>query len=106
MKILVNKKEIHIKYADNFKDKLVGFMFYKKEIDFGICFKGVRSIHTFFMFQKIDVIQTDINNKIIDIYKDVPSNRIIIGKRNVFNTYELPLGSAKYYKIGDYLISL
>ena len=103
MKILVNKNEINIKYADSYKDKLIGFMFYKKKINYGICFKNVKSIHTFFMMQNIDVIQTDINNKIISIYENVPKNKVIIGKKNVYNTYELPLGTAKFYKVDDYI---
>lgn len=103
MKIMVNNEEIPLKYAKSFKDKLIGFMFYKKKIDYAICFENTRSIHTFFMFQNIDIIQTDKENKIISIYKNVKNNKVIIGPKEVFKTYELPINKAKYYKIGDYI---
>lgn len=103
MKIIINNKSYQVKIARSFKDKLIGFMFYKKKIDNIICFNNTNSIHTFFMYQPIDVIQTDNDNKIIAIYKNVKSNKIIIGNRKIKKTFELPINTAKYFKLDEYM---
>ena len=90
-----------IKCCKNFKDRLIGFMFKRKKIDFGLCFPKCNSIHTFFMFQAIDVVMTDINHQIKYIYPKLKPWKIISPKRNVYYTYELPLGSANNLKIND-----
>ena len=76
-------------------------MFKRKKINYGICFPKCNSIHTFFMFQSIDVIMTDINNKILYIYPNFKPWKIILPKKNVYYTYELPLGSTTKFKIND-----
>ncbi len=90
-----------IKSYKNFKNRLLGLMFIQKKIDFGICFPKCNSIHTFFMFQSIDVIMTDIDNKILYIYAELKPWKIILPKKNVYYTYELPLGYVKDFKIND-----
>ena len=49
-------------------------------------------IHTFFMKTKIDVVLTDKNGKILYIYKSLKPNRIILPKKHVAYTYEMPEG--------------
>ena len=99
--ILVCKKAINIKMCDKFFNRLKGFMF-KKNINYGLCFNKCNSIHTFFFFFKIDVIMTDKNNKILYIFNNLGPCRIILPKKNVYYTYEIPNGYNSY-KIGDYL---
>lgn len=99
--ILVCKMNINIKMCDSFFKRLKGFMF-KKNIDYGLCFKKCNSIHTFFMFKKIDVIMTDKDNKILYIFNGLGPCRIILPKKNVYYTYEIPNGY-NTYNIGDYL---
>ena len=91
---------VKIKEAKDFKDRLLGFMF-KKNINHGLLFKKCRSIHTFFMKENIDVILTDKNGAIIKIYYNLKPNRIILPKKNVYYTYELPAGFIKNLKIND-----
>ncbi len=76
-------------------------MFKRKKINYGICFPKCNCIHTFFMFQSIDVIMTDINHKILYIYPNFKPWKIILPKKNVYYTYELPLGSTSKFKIND-----
>lgn len=76
-------------------------MFIRKKLDFGVCFPNCNSIHTFFMFQSIDVVMTDINNKILYIYQNFKPWKIILPKKNVYYTYELPLGSTHNLNIND-----
>lgn len=76
-------------------------MFKKKKIDYGLCFPRCNSIHTFFMLQPIDVIMTDKNNKILYIYSNLKPWKIILPKKNVYYTYELPIGSTNDLKVND-----
>lgn len=98
---LVCKKIIEIKNCDNFFHRLKGFMF-KKNINYGLCFYKCNSIHTFFMKEKIDVIMTDKNNNVLYTFNHLKKNRIILPKKNVVYTYEIPNGFNTYNK-GDKL---
>lgn len=77
-----------IKEAKTFFQKLKGLMF-KKNFDYILKFK-TNGIHTFFMKIKIDVVLTDKNGNILYIYKSLKPNRIILPKKNVTYTYEMP----------------
>lgn len=98
--ILKCDKDIEIKQCNNFFSKLMGFMF-KKNFNYGLCFK-CKSIHTFFMRENIDVIMTDKNNKVLYIFNNLGKYRIILPKKGVYYTYELP-SNYNIYNIGDYL---
>lgn len=52
------------------------------------CFPKCNSIHTFCMFQSIDVIMTDKKNQILYAYENVKPNHIILPKKKVYYTYE------------------
>ncbi len=80
---------VKIKEAHGFLDKFIGLMF-KKNIKDGLLLKNCKSIHTFFMFDKIDVIATDKNDKIIKTYKKVKPWRVLIAPKGTKNIYELP----------------
>lgn len=95
------KKDIEIKICTNFFNKLIGLMF-KKNFNYGLCLKKCNSIHTFFMLKKIDVIMTNKENKILYIFNNLGPCRIILPKKNVYYTYEIPNG-LNTYNIGDYL---
>ena len=100
MYLFVNKKKIEIIDCLSFSSRLMGFMFQKDKIKAGKRFPKCNSIHTFFMKQEIDVIMTDKNNKIVKIFKP---NRIILPQKNVYYTYELPVGVSNFYKVNDIL---
>lgn len=82
-------KNLQIKEAENFKERLFGLMF-KKNINHGLLFRNCKSIHTFFMLEEIDVIATDKNDKIIKKYKNIKPWKILIAPKNTKNIYELP----------------
>ena len=79
--------------------RLTGLMG-KKNINYGMFFPNVSSIHTFFMKESIDVI--GLNNKMIvtSIYENVKPNKILILK-DAKHTLELPKGKSKHYHIGQ-----
>lgn len=102
MEIIIDNKKIKIYKAFNFYKALKGFMF-KKNIDYGLIFK-TSSIHTFFMKENIDIIQTDKKYNILRIYKNLPKNKIIWPKKNIYYTFELPVNSINNIKEKDRLI--
>lgn len=101
---LVNpKRKIILQECNTFGKRFIGFMFHKRKITTGKRFSKCNSIHTFFMFQEIDVIMTNRNNQIIKMYPNLKKGRIILPQKFVYYTYELPINTCKYYQIGHYL---
>ncbi len=82
-------KNIKIKEAKGLLNRFIGLMF-KKNITYGLLFRNCRSIHTFFMFDKIDVIATDKNDNVIKKYPSLKPWKILIAPKGTKNIYELP----------------
>ena len=85
--------------AKTYMQKLTGLMG-KKNINYGMFFPGVSSIHTFFMKESIDVIGLNDAMIVTSIYENVRPNKILILK-NANHTLELPKGKSKRYHIGQ-----
>ncbi len=81
---------IKIKECRKFKDRLLGLMF-KKNIDYGIKIPNCNSIHTFFMFNEIDIFMCDKDDNILYTYYNVKPFRIIWPKKNIKTIYEIPI---------------
>jgi len=81
---------MEVKTYNKHFDKFKGLMF-KKDFDYGVRIR-CNGIHTFFMFENIDVVLTDKENKIIKVYYNLKPNKIILPKKNVYYTYEFPTG--------------
>ena len=92
-----NKDKVSFKIIEcnNIFNRFKGFMFKKDIINYGLLFKKCNSIHTFFMYQHLDIIITDINHNIIYLKENLAPNRIILPKKNGYYTYELPVGSIR-----------
>lgn len=90
MKLIYDNKCIEIKNCNTFFSRLKGFMF-KKNIDCALLFNNCNSIHTFFMKNNIDVIMCDKENTILYYYNNVSKNKIILPKKMVYKTIELPV---------------
>lgn len=101
MELKIDNKLIEIKKMNKFKDKFFGFMG-KENFSHGLLFR-CNGIHTFFMKETIDVILTDNKYKILYLYKNLKKNKIILPKRDVYYTIELPSNSIGNLNIGDYL---
>lgn len=102
MKIIIDNKEIKLEKAFTFYKSLMGFMF-KKDISYGLIFK-TSSIHTFFMKENIDVIQTDKYYNVIRVISNLKKNKIVLPRKNIYYTIELPKNTIKTIKKGDKLI--
>lgn len=85
--------------AKTYMQKLTGLMG-KKNINYGMFFPGVSSIHTFFMKESIDVIGLNDAMIVTSIYENVKPNKILILK-NANHTLELPKGESKRFHIGQ-----
>ena len=103
MYVVIGKKKIKVEECKGFLNRLKGFMFKLDPIKEGLRFSKCSSIHTYFLFQNIDVIMTDKEHNIIKLYPNLMSERIILPKRKVYYTYELPVGSIQNLKIKDKL---
>ncbi len=86
---MLKYKNIKVKEAKGFYQRLMGLMF-KKNFNYGLLFKKCRSIHTFFMLKNIDVVATDENDNIIKIYKNVKPFKVIIAPKKTKQIYEFP----------------
>ena len=92
-------KNMKIKEAKTFFQRLKGLMFQTK-INYIMKFK-TNGIHTFFMKIPIDVVLTDKNNKILYIYRNLKPNKIILPKKHVKYTYEMPTNYLKNIQVGN-----
>lgn len=95
MKIIKGKKTIDVKMCTNLFSRLKGFMF-NKNINNCLCFPKCNSVHTFFMLKPIDIVMTDNNYKILYIFKSVKPYRIILPKKKVYYTFELPTNEFEF----------
>lgn len=101
MNLKISNRLIEIKEARSFKDKFLGLMG-KKYFKYGLLFR-CNGIHTFFMKESIDVVLTDKNYKVLYLYKGLKKNKIILPKKEVYYTIELPHNSIQKVLIGDIL---
>ena len=85
---------MEIRYYNKWFNKFRGLMF-KKNFNYGIRLR-CNGIHTFFMMKNIDVFLTDKDLTILYKFLNVRPNRIIMPKKNVFYTYEFPVGQISY----------
>ena len=84
-------KEINMVECKTYFTRLRGFMF-TKTIDKALLFSKCNSIHTFFMKSNIDVIMCTRDNTILYYYHDLGKNKIILPKKKVSKTFEIPVG--------------
>lgn len=103
MYLKINKVKIPIEIKTTFKDKLKSFRFRLTEIEEGLCFLKKRRINTYFYCQKVDLIMTDKNNKILNLFKNASSEKRYKGKKETYFIYVFPVGVSDFYQIGDTL---
>ena len=103
MYLKVNNKKLLIREMVKFTDRLIGLRFYFPTLDFAMKYPKKKRINTYFFFQKVDVILTDKDEKIIHMIEKCPTEKKIRRKRKVYNIYFVPLGTVKNLKVGDKL---
>lgn len=103
----IKNEKISILYCNTFIKRLIGMSFKRKKQDYIYCFPKCNSIHTFFMFQNIDVIMTDKDNNILYTYENLKPNKVIPPKKNVYYTYEFSHNHSLfiYMKLNNYIVT-
>ncbi len=103
MYLRVKKKKIMIKELFGFWNRFKGLKFVLDPIDYVVKFSHKKFVTTNFLCQKIDIILTDREDKILYIYENFKSEQYILPKCKVYNVYFLPLHTAKNFKVGEKL---
>lgn len=100
-KLIYKDREIcRVYFANNFKDRLLGYMFRKKPHYEAILFKPCNSIHTFFMRFNIDVLFLDKNMMVIKKIDGLTKRKIAYEKGAYF-VVEAEEGILKEIKVGE-----
>ena len=103
MKLVINNKKINIEKIDGFFNRFKLMKFRLEKLENGFLLSKRKYLNTYLYCQKVDVVMTDKDNKILYLYSNLKSEKIIFFKKKVFNTYILPLNTSKYLKIGNTL---
>lgn len=99
MKLIVKNKNIKLKEMNTFYLRFKGLML-KKNIKESVIFK-TNSIHTMFCLEPIDIIMTDKDFNILYIYPNFKPFKIILPKKRVNYTIELPKNTIKKLDIKE-----
>lgn len=103
MYLKINKSKIPIEIKTSFIDKVKSFRFKLTELEYALCFPKKRRINTYFYCQRFDIIMTDKDNIILNIFENTRTEERYKGNKKVFFTYVFPVGVSSYYDIGDTL---
>lgn len=105
MQIQIENQTLAIKPCTHFFTRLLGMMFQKKKLTYGLYFPKCKSIHTFFMKQSIDILMVDRNGKVLAYYNNVKPWKIVTCK-NAYACYEFSTGILKSVTIGTQITIL
>jgi len=96
---MINNKEnsiislnVRVFQAKSFKEKLFGLIFKRLKNDEIFLIKDCNSVHTFWMFRRIDIIFLDQNNKVISLFKDFKIFRFTPFIKKAVNVIEAESG--------------
>ncbi len=101
MYIKINGKQIKLEEKTSFKERFKSLKFSFNKLDHAIKFPKKRVLNTVFFVQRVDLVLTDKDDKIIYLEENVKSERYFIHKKKTYNIYLLPLGSVKHLSVGD-----
>ena len=102
MYLKIKNKKIEIIECTSRIERFKSLKFVLEKIDYGIKISNKKIVNTYFFCQRVDICITDKDNKIIALYENLKSEKLLI-KWNSYNIYYLPLNTVKYLKINDYL---
>lgn len=102
-RLKIKNNYINVIEMNTFLKKLNGLMWKKEPIKDCYIFKNTNGIHTFFMFQNIDVILTDKNFKVLKTYEKLSPWKVILPKKEVYYTIEAPLNISSLINIDEVL---
>lgn len=103
MYIKIKNKKVKLVEANTFWERLKGLKFVLGPLEYGVRFPNKKSSNTNFLFERVDVILTDKDEKIIHMIEKLGTEKKVRRKKHVCNTYFVPVGTIKDLKIGDTL---
>lgn len=103
MYIKVKNKKVKLVEANTFWERLKGLKFVLGPLEYGVRFPNKKSSNTNFLFEKIDVILTDKDEKILHLIECLGTEKKIRRKKGVCNTYFVPRETVKDLKVGEKL---
>ena len=103
MYLKVKNRKVKLEEANTFWERLKGLKFVLGPLEYGVRFPNKKSSNTNFLFEKIDVILTDKDEKIVHLIECLGTEKKIHRKKHVVNTYFVPRGVVKDLKVGDTL---
>lgn len=103
MYIKVKNRKIKLEEANTFWERLKGLKFVLGPLEYGVRFPNKKSSNTNFLFEKIDVILTDKEEKILYLIENLGTEKKIRRKKDVYNTYFVPKETVKDLKVGEVL---
>lgn len=103
MYIRIKNKKVKLVEANTFWERLKGLKFVLGPLQYGVRFPKKKSSNTNFLFENIDVILTDKEDKILFLINNLGTEKKVRKRKNVYNTYFVPVGTVTDLKIGDTL---
>lgn len=100
---LKNNKDLELIELNTTIDRFKGLKLVLEPLDYIIKFPNKKIASTYFLCQKIDIIMTNKENKILKIVPNVKSEKIIFPVKGVKDIYFFPLKSSLKFKIGEKL---
>ena len=103
MYIKIKNKKVKLVEANTFWERFKGLKFVLGPLEYGVRFPKKKSSNTNFLFERIDVILTDKEEKILYLIENLGTEKKVRRKKDVYNTYFVPRGTVKDLKVGDIL---
>ncbi|MBO5138582.1 MAG: hypothetical protein J6B89_02970 [Bacilli bacterium] len=103
MKITFNKKSINTSIYTNLIDRFKLYRFKLENIKEGICLPKKRKSNTYLFCQRVDIILTDDEFKVIKIIRNLKSEKFIFGNKLVYYIFILPKGTFPNIKKSDHI---
>lgn len=103
MKITFKKQSINTSIYTNLVDRFKLYRFKLENIKEGICLPKKRKSNTYLFCQRVDIILTDDEFKVIKIIRNLKSEKFIFGNKLVYYTFILPKGAFPNIKKSDHI---
>ena len=103
MYLKLNNKKIEVYELTTFWERFKGLKFNLQKLDYILKYPNKFGFSTIFICQNIDIIETDKNDKVLYIHKNIKPEKYIFPKLKVKNIYLFPKDYSDYIKINDIL---
>ncbi len=103
MYIKVKNRKVKLMEANTFWERLRGLKFVLGPLEYGVRFPKKKRANTNFLFERVDVILTDKDEKIIHMIEKLGTEKKVRRRRHVENIYFVPIGTVKDLKVDDKL---